>query len=79
MSHTHHWAVTDYLLLGLPTTEHFSERFTSWRCTTCPAFCDITGDVRHGFPLENPLFWDRITAQQQARPMGIGRQMRSAR
>ena len=65
--HHHQWAVTHYLLLGLPTTEAFSERLTSWHCTTCAAWCDITGEVRHGFPLENPPFWDRLAARQPPR------------
>ena len=62
--HTHHWYVTQYTLLSLPTTEGFSERLTSWCCETCPAWCDITGDVRHGYPLETPDFWDRVSAHQ---------------
>jgi hypothetical protein len=65
--HDHQWTVTSYLLLGLPTTEGFSERVTSWHCETCNAVCDITGDVRHGFPLESPDFWDRVVIRQQAR------------
>ena len=66
MSHAHHWVVTNYTLLSLPTTEHFSERLTSWRCTDCAAWCDITGEVRHGYPLGSPDFWDQIASRQPA-------------
>ena len=66
MSHAHRWVTTDYVLLGLPTTEGFSERITSWGCTGCNAWCDITGEVRHGYPLESPDFWDRLAARQPA-------------
>ena len=64
--HTHHWVVTGYTLLGLPTTEGSSERLTSWRCTACGLPCDITGAVQHGYPLETPPFWDRLIARQPA-------------
>ena len=67
MSHAHRWAVTSYTLLSLPTTEGFSERLTSWHCTTCAAWCDITGEVKHGYPLQEPAFWDRLGARHQAR------------
>ena len=69
MSHAHdkhEWKVLAYVLLGLPTTEGFSERLTFWHCTTCAAWCNITGEVRHRFPLESPPFWDRLAAR--ARP-----------
>ena len=57
MSHAHCWAVTSYTLLSLPTTEGFSERLTSWHCTTCSAWCDITGEVKHRFPLKSRHSW----------------------
>ena len=63
--HTHQWAVTQYVLLSLPNVDHFSERLTSWGCSGCPAWCDITGEVRHGFALKTPDFWDRLAARQQ--------------
>jgi hypothetical protein len=67
MKHVHRWRTDDYLLLGLPNAEGFSERITRWRCRTCPAFCDITGEVRHQFPLGDPSFWDRIVTEQARR------------
>lgn len=68
MSHTHAWHVSEYLLLSLPTTEGFSERLMSWGCP-CGAWCDITGEVRHTFPLHNPEFWTKLAARQQGRAM----------
>ena len=66
MSHAHRWAVSNYMLLSLPTTEGFSERLTSWHCD-CGAWCDITGEVRHGYPLRSPDYWSRLAARQQER------------
>ena len=65
MSHAHTWKVIDYLLLSLPTREQFSERLMSWHCMTCSAWCDITGEVKHTYPLRDPDFWTRLAARQQ--------------
>ena len=67
--HTHQWVVSDYLLLSLPTLDGFSERLTSWACQVpgCAVFCEITGQVKHGYPLMTPPFWDAAEAHTRRR------------
>lgn len=73
MSHTHQWYVAKYTLLSLPDREGYADRFTQWRCRTCPMFAEIDGNVRQGYPLMTPEFWDALTPES---PVKTTRQAR---
>jgi hypothetical protein len=76
MPHSHTWRVTQTLLLSLPTRDGFAERFTAWRCATCPEVCTITGEIRVGTPLQTPPFWDAVGAQEAQRQTAEAREAR---
>jgi hypothetical protein len=67
MKHVHCWRVQTHLLLSLPSTAGYSDRFTQWRCQTCGLWWQVAGEIRHGFPLETPEFWSRAEAEQARR------------
>jgi hypothetical protein len=60
MAHVHSWWTSQYLLLTLPDTEGYADRFVQWRCHTCPLYSEIDGNVRVGAPLEHPEYWHAI-------------------
>lgn len=71
--HTHHWRVTRYILLGLPTPEGLSERLFTYACP-CGLWQLVTGEIRLGQPLATPGFWDAVRNEEQRRRTPEARQ-----